>query len=220
MEKAEYIGIYRYARASAGQGITTDTLLLADFVLPFKNRDSVIDLGTGAGVLPLIFAGRSDCRNIVGVEIDGVSAAAALDNVETNGLTGRIKILDMDLRRLPEVYEEGSFSVVVSNPPYVKAGAGRVSPVKERAVARSEQMCSLPELIKVSKHLAGKSGRICFVYPCLRLEEMLCALGSEGMKPRRLKFIRTKNDRTAKLFLIEAGAAGGCVVEGHVVTKS
>lgn len=210
---------------ATGQRLTSDTLWLSEFVLPVKQDDSVMDLGTGAGVLPLIFAARADCANIKGVEVMDGAADAAQRNVETNGLSSRIEILKMDLRRLPEVYGEGSFSVVVSNPPYVKAGAGRVSPVNERAVARSEQMCSLPELIKVSKHLAGKSGRMCFVFPLLRIEEMLSTLGSEGLKPRRLKFIHTKKEGgvmpplPAKLFLIEAGATGGCVVEGPAVLQ-
>ncbi len=220
MGKTEHIGSYKYSHASAGQGITTDTLLLAEFILPLKDNDSVIDLGAGSGVLPLIFAGRSGCRDIAGVEIDAVAARFARQNVEANGLTGRIKILRMDFTELPEVYPEGSFSVVVSNPPYTKAGAGRVSPVRERAIARSERSCTLSALIKTARHLAGDSGRICFVYPCLRLHEMLSSLGSEGLKPRRLKFIHTKKEGQAKLFLIEACATGGCVVEGTVLMKS
>ncbi|MBI5971235.1 MAG: methyltransferase [Deltaproteobacteria bacterium] len=200
----EYIGPYRYMHGTTGQRMTSDTLRLSEFVLPLKQNDSVIDLGTGAGVLPLIFAARSGCANIKGVEVMDGASQTARQNVAANGLTGRIAILKMDLRKLPEVYGEGSFSVVVSNPPYVKAGAGRVSPVKERAVARSEQMCTLPELIKVSKHLAGKSGRICFVFPARRLQEMLSTLGSAGLKPRRLKFINTQSERPARRFLIEA----------------
>jgi tRNA1Val (adenine37-N6)-methyltransferase len=146
--------------------VTGDTFELVDFVLPLSKKTgekTVIDLGTGTGVIPLLLAWKSPVEKIVGVEIDKDTAALAEKNIRMNGLTSRVTIIEKDWRMLEGVFPEGAFEVVISNPPYTKKGAGRASPVKQRAIARGEVMGTLAELLRVSTHLAGPAGRIFFM---------------------------------------------------------
>jgi tRNA1(Val) A37 N6-methylase TrmN6 len=76
--------------------VTGDTLELVDFVLPLTSEKTVIDLGTGTGVIPLLLAWKSPVERIVGVEIDKDSAALAEKNVRMNGLTSRVTIIEKD----------------------------------------------------------------------------------------------------------------------------
>jgi len=212
-ETFEKLGPYGFIQKKKGQRLTQDTVLLAEFLLPLRETDSVIDLGTGTGAIPLILAWKTGISKIEGVELDGASASIAQRNIEANDLSSRISVTKKDFRDLPGLYPEGAFSVVVSNPPYVKAGSGRVSPMPERAVARGEVLGDLRELIGVSSHLAGRDGRIFYVFPVLRLFELIDEIKKMGFKARRLKFIHTKPGNTASLFLIEAGRTGGLKIE-------
>lgn len=205
-ETVEELGPYLFIQKKTGHRLTVDSVLLADFLPPLKDTDSVIDIGAGTGAIPLLLSFKTPVRTIVAVEVDKAAADAARRNAEANGLGSRIKVLESDFRDLKAVYpQEGAFSVVVTNPPYIKAGSGRLSPHKGRDAARSEMFGGLTDLIGISRHLAGKKGRFYAVYPVLRLIEMLRELRKTGLSVGRLRFVHTSPKKAARLFLIEAG---------------
>lgn len=209
----EKIGGYSLIQSGSGQKLTQDTLLLADFILPLEKDDVVADLGAGTGALALILALKSPVNRVVCVEVQRPLCGLAVENVAVNGLTDRVEVVQSDFRDLASIYPEGSFSVVAGNPPYMKAGEGRVSPVRERAVSRAGILGGLGDLIDASRHLCGAYGRICYVFPARRLDEMFGEIERAGLRKRRLRLIYTRADRTAQLFLIEAGKRGELKVE-------
>lgn len=210
----ENIGPYSFS-AGPGEGITTDTILLVDFVLQglFNERASVVDLGTGSGAIPLMLAARSAVRDIVGVEIMAEPFLEAQANVRRNNLSSRIKVLQMDCRELPQKYGAGSFSHVVANPPYLRDGSVRVSPVAERAAARTEIFGTLAEVLRVSSHLAGESGGVYLVFPVKRLTEMIVEIEGAELRPVRIKFVHAGRKKQCKIFLVEARRRGALKVE-------
>lgn len=213
-DKIEKLGPYFFAQKKAGLRLTNDSMALADFAAKsLTGKDTVIDLGTATGALLFVLAWKTPAVKMTGVEVDGEAAEAAQGNVEANGLSGRVSILNADYRDLPGMYEEGAFTVVVANPPYMKAGAGRLSPKAGRAAARSEVKGSLAELVAVSSYLAGTGGKIFFVYPAARLSELLVEAQRNGLSVRRLRFIHTGKAKEASLFLVELGRGGGLEME-------
>lgn len=216
-ETVDELGLYKIIQKKKGYRFSEDSIQLAEFVLPLKSTDSVIDLGTGSGVIPLILAQKSPVQNIVGIEIQEGLAEIAKRNVKLNNLSPRIKIIKGDFRILgtdfvrssifsqsvPTKLETGQFSVVISNPPYTKPVAGRISPQSERAMARMEFTCSLDNLIKVSKYLLAENGRACYSFPILRLNEMLSVVEDNQLKLSKLEFIRPRLGCNVKRFLIE-----------------
>lgn len=204
-ETVEELGPYFFIQKKTGHRLTVDSVLLADFIASPEESDSVIDIGTGSGAIPLMLSYKTGSGNIVGVEIDPESALTAKRNVVANGLASRITIVESDFRELKGVFSEGSFQRVVSNPPYVKTGTGRLSPHRGRDAARSELKGNLADLVEISRHLAGSTGRIYFVFPVRRLFEMLGEVKKAGLNAGRLRFVHTDPKKPAKLFLIEAG---------------
>ena len=214
----EALGPFKFYQSAGGHRLTTDSVLLADFVLGADGVSAyrfnrVADLGAGTGAVALLIAAREQAASFTCFEINPSLAGLARRNIEENGLEGRVEVAEGDLRSRCLEYPAGAFSLVVSNPPYVKEGAGRVSPMPERAVARSERMCPLTGLITAASHLAGAKGRAAFVYPARRLDEMLEELGRAGLKALRLRFVHTKGGKAAKLFMVEAGRTGELKVE-------
>ena len=213
-EILESLGPFFFIQRKAGHRLTGDTLALAEFVIPIlTDTDTIIDLGTGTGAIPLLLASKTKVKKITGIEIDTDTAGTAKKNVSVNGLEKRIEILNIDYRELKSIFPEGAFSIVVSNPPYTRAGTGRISPKKERAGARAELFGGLSDLVDISAYLAGKEGRIFYVFPKARLSEMREELVKAGLDARRLEFITAKPGREPDLFLIEAGRGGGLRIE-------
>ncbi len=63
-----------------------------------KPGDSVLDVGCGSGILA-IAAGLLGAGDVLGVEIDPVAVAVGKENVERNGLTDRVRVMEGDLTK-------------------------------------------------------------------------------------------------------------------------
>ncbi|MBI3754943.1 MAG: tRNA (adenine(22)-N(1))-methyltransferase TrmK [Deltaproteobacteria bacterium] len=205
-ETIDDLGSYKIIQKKSGYRFTEDSVSLADFVLPLKPTDSVIDLGTGSGVIPLILAQKSQVQNIVGIEIQEGLAELAKRNVELNNLSSMIRITQGDLRDSihNNLFKGNSFSVVISNPPYTKAASGRISPSQEKRIAKTETACSLQDMIRTSRQLISDEGRIVYSYPVSRLKEMLSVMRNNKLEPVRVKFVEPRPGCKVKIFLIEA----------------
>lgn len=223
-ETLEPIGPYTFIQKRSGNRYTQDCVLLVDFVLENIGKGSkIIDLGTGTGIMPVLIAaktaaGVTSCETeITGIEVVDGCAALAERNVRLNGLSSRIKIVTGDFRNLGMTpcgsadYPEGAFDIVISNPPYTKAGAGRQSPDPARRIGRSEVMGGLKDLLTASSYLAGRHGRMFFVFPVARMNEMLFDMKALGLGPLRIlrEGVTPCDGKNAKIFLIEAGRVCG-----------
>ena len=96
-----------------------DTETVVEYVLrdfPEHAAWSVLDLGVGSGAILLsILADRPAARGL-GVDVSEEALAVARDNAAHLGLAGRLALLRGDWT---EGLAEGSFDLVVSNPPYI-----------------------------------------------------------------------------------------------------
>ena len=71
-----------------GYRFSLDPLLLCDFAP--ADGDSIVDLGCGCGIIPLVMARRSTAARIVAVELQPAMAGLAASRVSiVSGLPGR-----------------------------------------------------------------------------------------------------------------------------------
>ncbi len=203
----ETIGPYSFTQdrrlsQDSSQKITADTLLLSEFVLPLLIEDkeaSVIELGIATGAIAFALCAKSSVEKFTGVEVNKDAFDIFAANIEANSLGSRIEAVNSDWRELYDLYPRGTFGVVVCNPPYMKRGEGRVSPNPARAMARSETLGELRDLVDISAYLAGDSGSICYVFPIKRREELIEELKRVGFEVERMEEVDG-----GKLFLVEA----------------
>jgi release factor glutamine methyltransferase len=81
---------------------------------------AIVDVGTGTGAIALALAARLPQASVTATDISPDALALAAENAAANGLEGRVELLEGDL--LAPVARR-QFDLVVSNPPYVAAGA-------------------------------------------------------------------------------------------------
>jgi tRNA1Val (adenine37-N6)-methyltransferase len=207
-------GGVRIIQPARGYRFSLDPLLLAGFAR-VRPGEAVADLGTGSGVIPLLLAARSGGARIVGVELQPALADRARRSVALNGLEGRIKIVEADLRDLRGRLEPQSFAAVLANPPYRRVGSGRKAPVAERAAARHELAGGLEDFLRAAAYLLGTGGRFYVVYLAERLAELLTAMRASRLEPKRLRCVHSRGGEPARLVLIEGrkDGRGGLTVE-------
>lgn len=184
-----------------------DAVLLADFA-NIKKEHSVIDLGTGTGIIPILIYARKKPSEITAVEIQQDMAEMAERSIKLNGLEDSIKVLCMDLKDTPVILGKAKYDCVVTNPPYVKKECGINNPSETKAIARFEVMCTLEELLKTAKELLKPGGKLYMVHRTDRLADIIFEMRNNGIEPKRIRFVHPSIGKRPNLLLIE-GARGG-----------
>ncbi len=199
MRVAEQLGPYRYEQSDTCFPLGQDSLALADFAT-VRRGDQVCDLGCGGGALLLLLAGRQSTLALSGVEISPEDSALARRNLAENSLTG--EIYTGDLRQVCKTLPAGGFSLVISNPPYFKAGSGG-----DGGAARMEE-AALSDWCAAAGRLTKNGGRFALVHRPERLAELFGALSRSGLEPKRLQLIQHDAHTPPSAALVEAVRQG------------
>lgn len=178
-----------------------DAVLIAHFPR-FKLNARVIDLGTGTGVIPLLIA--DDVSEICAVELNSRAADIARRNVELNGLSEKISVVEGDYRRHREIFSAESFDAAIANPPYVPIANGAVNQIVGIARARHEFTATLDDVVRAARFVLKFHGAFFMIHLASRLSEIVDTLHRHQMEMKRLRMIHPKPMREANLVMIEA----------------
>lgn len=186
----------------------TDAVLLSDFALVRKN-DRVIDLGTGTGAIALLIAGRHEENRIDAVELQPDMAEMAERSVLLNGLQNRVAVHAMDMRNAPSEFGFGKFDCAVCNPPYSKIGAALQSERENQLLSRHESNISIEDICKCAAALLKTGGRFSVVFPAQRAFEMMSAMQTANLAPKRVRTVHGTSAHAPRLILIDGVKNGG-----------
>lgn len=191
-----------------------DAVLLSNFA-DIRKNESVLDLGTGTGIIPMLLYAKGKGREFTGIDIQDDYVELAQKSVSYNGLEEIIRIRKADIKEAADVFPRGSFDVCVSNPPYLAGNDGKHSPDDAKAIARHEISCSLSDVIFAAAKLIKGNGRFYLIHRPARLGEIMNELIQNGLEPKRMRLVYPCVDKEPVLVLIEAvrGAKTGLVVE-------
>lgn len=209
-------GELRLSQPERGYRFNVDSLILADFVgreMPASTRQCV-DLGAGCGVVGLLLARRHHQLNVSLVEIQPGLAELARYNARDNGLHQNVEVMELDLRALDPAQLPAP-QAVVSNPPFYRAGTGRLNPDPGMATARHEVSCTLADLCACAGRLLTRGGRLYLVHIMERQDDVLSALALAGFTAKIMRRIQPLPGREANRFLVMAEKEG----EGGLVQQ-
>ncbi|MGX9726640.1 MAG: tRNA1(Val) (adenine(37)-N6)-methyltransferase [Candidatus Electronema sp. VV] len=192
-----------------GYRFSVDAVLLAHFCQP-AGQGRVLDFGCGCGVIGLILCHRHPELRLTGLELQPALAALARSNAEANQLGSRFDVRQGDLRQINACIPPESFDLVVSNPPYYRAGGGRISREDECALARHELAADPDSVLAAAAFAVKNRSAVCCIYPAERLATVLAVMTRNKLIPKRLQPVHSyPEDDRARLVLIEAVKNGG-----------
>ena len=202
------------------QNYTLDSRLLSEFCRINRHVKKILDIGTGNAILPLLLSQKSKAE-ITGIEILKVSADLAVKNIELNGLSDRVKIIEGDIKKWKDYFRPAEFDQVITNPPFFKYDGNekQINDLEQLSVARHEYNIKLEEIIQISSILLKNRAYFTMVHRSERLVEILDLLVKYKLEPKRIRFCHTKKDAPAKILLIEAvkGAEKSLVIENPLI---
>ncbi len=184
-----------------------DAVLLSGFV-QVKPKETVLDLGTGTGIIPILLEAKTQGRHFTGLEIFPANVDMARRSVALNGLCDRVSIVQGDIKEAGQLFAPASFDVITSNPPYMTEQHGLVNPDLEKAAARHELLCTLEDVVRAAAKLVRTGGRFYLVHRPFRLAEIIRTLSRYSMEPKRLRLVYPYADREPNMVLIEAVRGG------------
>jgi len=185
-----------------------DAVLLSAFLSPSKT-ESVCDLGCGIGAVSILLAARYPKARIDGVEIQPEAASLFRENIILNRLGDRVRCFNADLRRLDGILPAGSYTAVVSNPPYFQQGRGEQSPSREKRIERSDAEADFDAVCGASARLLKNGGELTVVCRSERLCDIMASMRHAGIEPKRLKFVHNTAQAQSKLMLISGRKNSG-----------
>ncbi len=189
-----------------------DAVLLSGFAL-VKPGEKAVDLGTGTGIIPLLLEAKNQGLHYTGLEIQEAMADMARRSVALNHLEEKISIVTGDIKEASRLFGAASFDVVTSNPPYMNDSHGLKNPELPKAIARHEVLCTLHDVTREAAKLLRPGGRFYMVHRPHRLVEIITALKSYGLEPKRMKQVHPYVDREANMVLIEAVRGGRSMIK-------
>lgn len=173
-----------------------------------KEGEVAVDLGTGTGIIPILLEAKTKGKHFTGLEIQEEVAEMAGRSVRLNQLENRVDIVRGDIKEASRLFGKASFDVVTSNPPYMNDNHGLKNPELPKAIARHEVFCTLDDVCREASLLLKSGGRFYMVHRPHRLAEIITALKTYKLEPKRMKLVHPFVDKEANMVLIEAVRGG------------
>lgn len=190
-----------------------DAVILSDFAAKNmkKTPNSMVDLGTGTGVIPLMLSHKTEAKKIYGVEVQKDSFERAVRNAKINGLEEKISFIHGDVKQFSEWGEalKGSVDAVVSNPPYFISGGGIINDLAPKTIARHETTAGLEDFMACAAYLLKPKGDFFMVHRPSRLADICCYGRANGLEPKNMCFVSPKKGSIPNILLIHLVKGGG-----------
>jgi tRNA1Val (adenine37-N6)-methyltransferase len=196
--------------------VGTDGVLLGAWA-GCSNCSSILDVGTGTGLIALMIAQRNRMAAITAIEIDPTACSQALENVSASPWADRITVVNGDFLSWDHVGIH-SFDLIVCNPPFFSGSLKNPDPL--RAAARHDDGLPLGALAGRASELLSPAGKLALILPAGRAEEAIRMAASAGLHVLRRTDVRGNPQAPVRRVLLEWGRKSGTVEWNELVIES
>lgn len=151
---------FRVQQDKCAMKVCTDACLFGSQLPVDASVKTVLDIGTGTGLLSLMYAQINSNATIDAVELDLAAAEQAIENVQSSPWSNRITIHQTAIQ---EFKPNRSYDLIISNPPFFENDLQ--SDDTQRNLALHSTALTLEELFKISQQLLNKGGQLCLLLP-------------------------------------------------------
>ena len=183
--------------------IGTDGVLLGAWTSIESKPNSILDIGTGTGIIALQLAQRSDAELIDALEIEADAYEQAVENFENSNWSDRLFCYHASLNDFASEVDE-KYDLIVSNPPFFTPPLPSTSSSKEKSVisdarnnARFTSSLSFDELLLSVSQLLSKNGTFSVIIPFDKEQHFIELAENRLLFP--IQICRVKGNETSKI---------------------
>tara|TARA_B110000037_G_scaffold209472_1_gene258663 strand:- start:6607 stop:7308 length:702 start_codon:yes stop_codon:yes gene_type:complete len=177
--------------------VGTDGVLLGAWV-NCKNAKSIIDIGTGTGLISLMLAQKNKSAQILAIEIDKGAAIQANENIEDSKWKDRIIVKQTSLQ---DFQTQEKFDLIVSNPPFFNNTFKAES--NSRNNARQTESLSFNYLLERTASLLTTNGKASFILPFSEKENFISIAKEQQLFLNNILYVKGNIKTEIKRILVE-----------------
>ncbi|MEO6347976.1 MAG: methyltransferase [Aquaticitalea sp.] len=187
--------------------IGTDSVLLGAWTSIDKNPNSILDIGSGTGVMALMLAQRSSAELIDAIEIDDQAYEQCVANFEQSPWSNRLFCYHASLEEFVADLSadksgiENQYDLIISNPPFYSDTYK--SENKQRDLARFVDAMPFRHLIESVSKLLSNDGLFSAIIPFSEEKDFVVLASKEHLFPRRIFHVKGSPSSEIKRSLIE-----------------
>jgi len=196
--------VFRFKQFSVRQRegvfkVGTDGVLLGAWA-DASDAKTILDIGTGTGMIALMMAQRFPTSKVEGIEIDETAAELAFSNFVNSPWKERLQITCADVRSATGAIANKKYDHILSNPPFFSSGT--LPTGSSRTNARHQKSLSFQELFCFINQVLNPNGRVSLVIPSAELEQLFPVLLEEGFQIVERVAVRSKKEKKITRFLL------------------
>lgn len=180
-----------------------DSVLLSDFAKNIKKNSTIVDLGTGTGIISILLSKKTEAKKIYGIELQEEVCDMASRSVLLNNLQDKIEIINKNIKNISDTLGINVCDVVVTNPPYKKYGTGLLNENDSKIISRHEKECTLEDVIKQSFKILKDKGLFYMVHRPDRLVDIIYLMRKYKIEPKEIRIVYSNIKSKAVLVLIK-----------------
>ena len=181
--------------------VGTDGTLLGAWA---NGGPSILDIGTGTGLIALMMAQRFPSSQLTAIDIDADACRQASDNAAASPFASRVSVSHVPLQRfVPPSLPSGQptlFSAIVCNPPYFHSSLQ--SPDPRRTVARHTTALPRRLLFSAVARLLHPLGEFSLIIPAQCRSDIDTEAAVAGLFPSRVCSVYTSPRKPVRRFLL------------------
>ena len=191
---------FRIFHDECAMKVGTDGVLIGAWT-DVIDAKSVLDIGTGTGLIAIMMAQKNSIANIDAIDIDNDAYHQALKNVDFCPWKDRISIYHKSIQDFIDEKSATKYNAIVCNPPFFNAGTA--SKVSNRQIARHTNTLSYDDLIDAVCELLAKDGKFSLILPRLEGIEFQEIAKTKGLYLARLTEVQSKKEKPVERLLME-----------------
>lgn len=178
--------------------VGTDAMLLGAWA-KIGAAQSILDIGTGCGIVSLLLAARSNAK-ITAIDIDTDSIEEASENFKQSAFNGRMQAIQADLNDFSKIQNQ-LFALIVSNPPFF---VNNLKPEDEkRKKARHTESLTYTQLCEGVYNLLETEGKFFVVLPYDESRQFVKLAKKNGLFPKTQLLIFPREGMLPNRIIIE-----------------
>lgn len=163
--------------------VGTDSILFGSLVEP-NFAETILDIGTGTGLLALMMAQKAPNAYITAIEIDELAAKQAQNNFANSKFSSQLTCVNTNIN-LFEPNEK--FDLIITNPPYFRFKNSYKIDEEKRSLARHDKDLTFEDLLTNVVRLLNKDGEFGLILPTKEAEEF------KSLAQKKLSLIKQIN---------------------------
>jgi tRNA1Val (adenine37-N6)-methyltransferase len=167
--------------------VGTDAVLLGAWTPIDNNPKTILDIGTGTGIIALMLAQRTNASQIDGLEVDDDAFEEASENFENSPWNDRLFCYHANLDAFMDEPED-EYDLIVCNPPFFFENFK--SNIQSRNLARFQDAMPFCDLVEAASMFLSNEGFFSVIIPFHEEAKFIELCAEQDLYPVKITHVR------------------------------